>query len=1546
VFETPTPLTKRKGVTETDILASRNARRNQRADCTGVKKEPEPGFLPEGKNNQSCGSDANSYADADKMSPSSSKGSYAWEEDADDASSVIEEEDGRGGSGKARRTDLRTTVELSTPTLVDEADYDDEGEEVPSNFETSQSNGEASGLKRTPNATIYGPLEHRHRVAALRRTPGAAIMHRSTLDDQLPQKDKSLLRFDLALATPVPSKSRSLKYKASAVEDDDSFSSSSSSGRPSDLQDDDGSVSSQVGQSARPPLPPTHAGWTLSKNPNLQIKHGAFSPNTIELTKSLDNILNDDEEQSEPMFREENDNYHEKNRVQDESWTNSYIFDNEGGDAIMHKTTSNKNTTSKNRRGGSSGRRSKNSSKFGSYQPSEQGGEVALHPQQPKPVRHMGGIPFLGNGPPNSVAANDGSYGHENKDSLIAPPKPINFGGAFAPPSKDKDVRRPVASSTPGPSYETSLQAAASSEQQSKSSTNSTSVATESEHNQIHTDHQPAVVIHHNHHHHYSPFENSHLTSHAPPYVQSLVPPGQIPFHPHPPPPPGAVDYHNHMYGFQPSHTGMGHPTQPITPFPIDPSMGQYQGHAPPPQFPPQPNWPQMIQAFHYDGSLVNNEGAWHPNGGNIGWGAPVNEFGYRVFPQNPPQRVTMSPSPPMVPVYNENDTNLPMGQIPFSGYSGGGNVMNDPRASLQSGDMSPPAAVPHGQGRLQSWDSRESQQQQRKALSSKRQQQKGQTKGTKSVESLEDKAVQGKKMNTPTRRKKQTSFRAASPSDSTSSSRLKKKENAPGRTGVSDESTDPRQAELVDSPTTKSAFKVFYRLFREKSTSSVEEAEEFARQSLEDGSIPKQIHWKVFLELADLAKRSNRFDTARKLYQQVCKLQPYASQGWLEYSKLEEECGHLKTCARILRRGLEYCKFSENLLTRAIKHEEKMGNLGGARQLLARLKHVGIDKVWRTVLEGALLEARAGNSVMARRVLKYLMHHVPWYGPLYMEAYRLERDLGRPVEALEIVERGLQAIPRYGPLWFGAFRLCEALDIAEKAYDMPRTSEMFDRATKSISRELKWKVHLHAAQILERTAIELVNTRRETSLDKELILCRERFGMTVLTCPPNLSWKVWLAGGRMELSAGNTEQARKLFLRAHNVVPEKGKAAVIMECARLEEFVGETKVARAVLRKARSEVGSDWKVWLESVLLEIRSGKQRRAIDVAKRALEMHSGTGRLWASLVQLHHLEGDTAQCSSLRLALRVVPKSGEVWCEGARIHLNPFSSMFDLEKARSHLYFATKFTPQYGDSFLETLKFELLEKWIAPVATVLWEALHVHMLDELPSKQTNGDEYDKFIVYCVHKALQSISKTDVTTDAKASSTTPMLDRELARTIRDQLNLQENHRVFDATELELRCANADPNYGFLWFHCRESPIDTARAVLARAKVKFRSELGKHALIYIAAIIRRAAVAAVLRNERNNECDYTEAKFTDEVDQADTFAEALDAKLLISPTLDQILNTKTQDLECNLNLMENTMASDFVTGLEELNKFTPLNTMSVHERRKTLFGSDSLLS
>lgn len=97
----------------------------------------------------------------------------------------------------------------------------------------------------------------------------------------------------------------------------------------------------------------------------------------------------------------------------------------------------------------------------------------------------------------------------------------------------------------------------------------------------------------------------------------------------------------------------------------------------------------------------------------------------------------------------------------------------------------------------------------------------------------------------------------------------------------------------------------------------------------------------------------------------------------------MEEECGDSKYSLKILRKGLSLCSFHEGLLTRALKQLEKLHNVHEARGMLSALKYESIDKVWRAVLEGALLESRIGRVDVARRFFKYLMSHVSSSLPL-----------------------------------------------------------------------------------------------------------------------------------------------------------------------------------------------------------------------------------------------------------------------------------------------------------------------------------------------------------------------------------------------------------------------------------------------------------------------------------------------------------------------------------------------------------------------------------
>jgi tetratricopeptide (TPR) repeat protein len=1559
---------------EVNFLRARAARRirtSNAADSAGPSRYPQP----------SSSSTIDDLARHDSLdeplaSPASlPTASSSWDDQSDDESDRI----------IARRDRLKFE-DATTPTLLDEEDfdYDEEQEMVSLEHERLRRpepraffGTDESSLRRTPGAQMYkSSLDDQQ---SMRRTPGASQMMSSTaatavMQQKTPGADSSGLGFGLTLSTPVAASYRAKAIKGVAINWERSALGSESSPISAQKSQDGAQVTN------RPPLAPGSSGrdqrgafvspWALSKNAHLEANRGSYSPNTLRLTEDLGNLLLEDDdadtsrEFTQPIFRDDipaSQDPDDTKQESNESWTTAYVISVDGPSRVPRSGSRNRRVKNE------TGRRSRGTP----TQATAKTGGFLPYAQQPKPVRRTQ-PPAFGTG--NQFTFNDAARNSPADSEERSSPRLINFGGAFAPPPKAYagNFGRPVPSqmgseSNPGhfvpPPHDV--------HRQSTFQPNSTvpfGTGTAGFHN-------PFQPPHHSFGSHgvpnfqqrFSPqdamFGNNPTMSQQrfspqdamfgnnPTMSQQQFSPQDAMFGNNPTMSQQRFSPQDAMFGNNPTmsqsqipnfgfgppnvgpyhmHPGSMHPPPPefMPNMPVHPHQRQ-----PVPQFGPPQVW-QQAMPMHFAGPPMEQQN-WHgPMGG---W--PMGEYVYGMPPGHGNARMSVTPAPTWPAI--ESQFAIDPSTNPF--------------AMLQQSGMHQPGPPAR---RTAARNQNRSKNQRTAALQKGARNQPRSDTGQK-VEPSANQAFSGKKAPssaTTKTKKKQAKDRSTPPAQKDRStppaqSIISHSASASDEVGVpqADDPATARRAELMESPATRSAFKDFYRKFRAEERTSFQDAEGFAVQALEDGSLPEEIRWRVYLELADLAKRANRFDEARKLYQQVCHLQPEASQGWLEYSKLEEECGNMNLCAKILRAGLGYCQYSENLLTRAIKHEEKMGNLVRARELLARLKHVGIEKVWRTVLEGALLEARAGNDVMARRVLKYLMHHVPWYGPLYLEAYRLERDLGRPPEALSVVERGLAAIPRYGPLWFGAFRLCEAMDHSANEYHLPQSMAMIDRATFSISKELIWKVHLEAAQMLERAFVEHLDETTEPTAEKLIEVCRQRFATTILTCPPNLRWKVWLAAGRMEVAAGKSDTARKLFLRAHQVVPDKGRAVALLECARLEEFVGDPELASAILCKSRAVSGSDWKVWFESVLLEIRGGNYSRAVELSTDGLEIHSGTGRLWASLVHLRHFDGgEEAQFTSLKRALNAVPKSGEVWCEGARIHLNPLSRTFDIDRARRHLFFATKFTPQYGDGFLETLKLEVLEQWFLPIAIMVWESTQRRFYTNAGLDQ--GKELVKYMLE-VYQAVITLCSSDQKKNSDAKTARGVVvDNETATVIRQRLRPGVHSKLFDMAQLQLRCANADPNYGLLWFHCRLGPTDTARNVLSRALEVMLVEMRAHAHIYISAFVRRFAVIESFgRRQKVVRVERSQGMEGVVVQDSVEWEELLHKTLLAAPSLKQIheAGIKKYKTQAGMDLLKSTMTgSDFVTGLVELSKYRPMDEMSLPERRKALFGTDALFS
>jgi la-related protein 1 len=153
-------------------------------------------------------------------------------------------------------------------------------------------------------------------------------------------------------------------------------------------------------------------------------------------------------------------------------------------------------------------------------------------------------------------------------------------------------------------------------------------------------------------------------------------------------------------------------------------------------------------------------------------------------------------------------------------------------------------------------------------------------------------------------------------------------------------------------------------------------------------------------------------------------------------------------------------------------------------------------------------------------------------------------------------------------------------------------------------------------------------------------------------------------------------------------------------------------------MEQAKRLSKGEWKTQFEAVMLEVRTGNFLVAEEMVSDSLGVFFATGRLWATLIQMLHAKANTKAGfdhahNTFKQALNEIPKSGEVWCEGARIAManHPENPYFDLEKAYQYFQFAVQFTPQYGDSFLELMRLCMMQNNMTLLEEIKQQCKHL-------------------------------------------------------------------------------------------------------------------------------------------------------------------------------------------------------------------------------------------
>lgn len=206
---------------------------------------------------------------------------------------------------------------------------------------------------------------------------------------------------------------------------------------------------------------------------------------------------------------------------------------------------------------------------------------------------------------------------------------------------------------------------------------------------------------------------------------------------------------------------------------------------------------------------------------------------------------------------------------------------------------------------------------------------------------------------------------------------------------------------------------------------------------------------------------------------------------------------------------------------------------------------------------------------------------------------------------------------------------------------------------------------------------------------------------------------------------------------------------------------------------------------------------------------------------------------------------MPKSGEVWCEGARLLLR----RGEFGDARRCLEYALHFTPQYGDTFIEYLR--LLTACSAP-ASRNSAALSLNSSAGVPNSEWLS-EVIRTAPPCLNGAMSVAALNLIAAPSAASTAAAASSAATSGQQQQQLLQLLSHRV------EQMCIHADPNYGSLWLLHRDGALSTAKSVLRsvrqcleRARVWECKDYGEAALSARMPEVGPGAPLSALRHEQ----------------------------------------------------------------------------------------------
>ncbi|KAJ3276828.1 hypothetical protein HDV01_002883 [Terramyces sp. JEL0728] len=480
------------------------------------------------------------------------------------------------------------------------------------------------------------------------------------------------------------------------------------------------------------------------------------------------------------------------------------------------------------------------------------------------------------------------------------------------------------------------------------------------------------------------------------------------------------------------------------------------------------------------------------------------------------------------------------------------------------------------------------------------------------------------------------------------------------------------------------------------KAAISLEEDSEDAKVLLSRAVECVPLSVELWLALANL----ETYQKAQTIINKALKANPTSHEIWLAGAKLEEQNNTQERVYKLVKAAVARLKQKgaplgrDQWLKEAMKCEIE-GFLGVCEAIIKETVTLDIDKedLKSTLLEDAENISKEGAIETARLIFQRAISLYPTDEEVWQAAAFFEKEKGTNESLEDLLEKAVEDVPEIELLWLMwakdkwlSGNVEGAKSILQRGYDANPNSEEIWLA--AIKLEIETGEFENAKSFLAQ-ARQKVDSDRVWMKSAVLERILKNFDEALKIVEQGIKRfsnfeKLWIIKGQMLQDDKNEiEKARLHYALA---VKTKPKSIILWKLAsRLEEKIGVSVKARAILERARILNPKNAELWTEAVSVEQRAGNAAMAKVLLAKGIQECPSSGSLWCLSILLENKPQRRARSQD---AMRACDNDPRVIATIARL----FWSERKIDKARNWFQRAIKINPDLGDSWAWWYKFE--------------------------------------------------------------------------------------------------------------------------------------------------------------------------------------------------------------------------------------------------------------